>query len=183
MRLFLAIELPEEVRRHLDLVRDELDRGCGLFHDASWVKRENWHVTLRFLGEVPDAQIPELTSALEDVSSDSISLLAERMLYFPKRGPVHVIGVEIGGETGRLDNLHAQIESRCEELGFPKQRRRFTGHITLARPKHLGASIRGVALAKQFPGPAFVATQFLLIQSEPTPQGSRYTPIHRQKFC
>jgi 2'-5' RNA ligase len=181
MRLFLAIELPEEVRRHLDIVRDELDRTCGLFHDASWVKRENWHVTLKFLGEVPDAQILELTSALKDTTSDPISLFAERMVFFPKRGPVHVIAVEVGGEMGHLDHLHALIESRCEGLGFAKERRRFTGHITLARPRH-GLAIRGATLANQFPGPVFVAREFVLMQSEPGPQGSIYTPLHRQNF-
>ena len=188
MRLFLAIELPEDVRRHLERVATALKYSPDLASSVTWVKRENLHVTLKFLGEVEDTRIPQITAALADLSSDPIQLMADRMLFFPKRGPVHVVGVEVGGDTARLSKLHAQIETRCAELGFMRESRAFVGHITLGRSRkgERGSGLmelRGETLPGKFPGPVFIADHVTLMQSEPTSEGSRYTLIHRQKFC
>ena len=182
MRLFLAVEIPEEVRRHLDRVRDALRDPADLTESVSWVKRENWHITVKFLGEVPDAKIPRLTAALSEVKFEPMELFADRMLYFPKRGPVRVIAVGIGGDAGRLNQLYDRIEEKCQKVGFTKENRPYSAHITFGRSRHGERgnelmSLRSERLAYHFPGPSFHAGEFVLMQSELHPQGSRYTPI------
>src|ERR1043165_767414 len=130
MRVFLAIELPEKSRRHLDRLCQHLRRPHDLAQSVSWVKRDNWHITLKFLGEVEDACIPEITPALAAVQVHPMNLFADRMQYFPKRGPVRVVSVGIGGDAGLLNHLPKHIEDALQPLGFPREDRPYTAHIT-----------------------------------------------------
>lgn len=184
MRLFLAIELPEEVRRHLDGVVRALKNPSDVSESVSWVKRENWHVTLKFLGEVKGERVGEVRAALTGVQVEKMRLFADRMLYFPKRGPVRVITAGVGGDAGRLNQLHGRIEDVLEPIGFEREQRDFWAHITLGRSRsgERGSglvSLRKVELAEVFPGPAFDSDSFVLMYSRLSPQGSVYTALAR----
>jgi 2'-5' RNA ligase len=159
-----------------------LNNPQDLTESVSWVKRENWHITVKFLGEVPDAQVPNVKDVLAHVKVEPMELFADRMLYFPKRGPVRVIAIGIGGDAGRLNQLYDRIEEACQQLGFPKENRPYRAHITLARSRqgqggNGHTNVRSATLATQFPGPSFHSNQFVLMQSELHPQGSRYTAV------
>src|SRR5688500_13113779 len=126
MRLFTAIELPDPAREHLQRVRAKLMKS-PVFEDAvSWVKPENLHVTLKFLGEVPDAQVKPLIDSLSRVTVEPMELVAGQMLFFPKRGPARVIGAAIGGDVDQLQAVFGQIEDACAEAGFEREGRKFT---------------------------------------------------------
>src|SRR3712207_508452 len=112
MRLFTAIELPEPVRAHLLDVRDRLHDPAEAVA-VSWVKPENLHVTLKFLGEVPDAAVGGLLESLARVDVRPIRLVADHIVYFPKRGPVRVIAAGLGGDVRELVRLYEQIEAAC----------------------------------------------------------------------
>jgi 2'-5' RNA ligase len=181
MRLFTAIELPGPVREHLQRVRAELLKA-GDFADAvSWVKAENLHVTLKFLGEVPDVGVRELVDELAKVPVGPMRLAADEMVVFPKRGPVRVIATGFGGDVGRLAQLFADVEDACAAAGFEREGRAYTPHATLgrARPGRGGADLRRIrdATARHlFPGPEFTADGFVLMQSQLNPKGAIYTP-------
>ena len=182
MRCFLAIDLPEDARRHLAGVQGALRDPPDDAARVSWVRRENWHVTLKFLGERADAEIVRVCEALRRVQAEPMRLCADRMVYFPRRGPVRVIAVEAGGDVGRLSELHAKIEESCASVNVERDARRFTGHITLGRSRQgeTGggfASLRSRTLPELFPGPSFDVREFALMQSELHPQGSRYTRL------
>jgi 2'-5' RNA ligase len=183
VRCFLAIDLPESARQHLARVQDALRDPPDDVGAVSWVRRENWHVTLKFLGELADAELVRICEALRDVRAQPMTLCAERMVYFPRRGPVRVIAVEAGGDAGRLSAFRDAIEEACASVNVERDaRRRFTGHITLGRSRHgeRGAeimSLRNRTLPDQFPGPLFNVEEFALLQSELHPAGSRYTKL------
>jgi RNA 2',3'-cyclic 3'-phosphodiesterase len=113
MRLFTAVELPGEVREHLLRVRGELVEAAGLADAVSWVKPENLHVTLKFLGEVPDPAVGELTKLLGGVRFEPMRLAADHMVFFPKRGPVRVIAAGMAGDVDKLEGLFAEVENAC----------------------------------------------------------------------
>ena len=184
MRLFLALELPESVRNLLGgFTHQWLEEGRS-FGRASWVRRENLHATLKFLGEVSDQQLPLLCESLKSVPFEHLlRLWPDRIECLPPNGPVRVIGVGLMGELDRLAGIHRAIEDVCEPLGFARERRKYRPHVTLARmreflPSHTRASLARAG-AKHLPGPEFEVSEFVLMQSELHPQGSRYTPLAR----
>jgi RNA 2',3'-cyclic 3'-phosphodiesterase len=182
MRLFTAIELPEDVRAHLGRVRAQLVKTMGLDDAVSWVKSENLHVTLKFLGEVPDADAKQLVESLTGVASERMELSAAGTVYFPKRGPVRVIAVGLDGDVDKLLKLYNDIEDACAAAGFAREGRAYTPHVTLGRARRTSNDIRDVRqaeLAGTFPGPSFRANGFVLIHSQPKPTGSIYTVAAR----
>jgi 2'-5' RNA ligase len=191
MRLFLAIELSGPVRRVIAEFsrrwRDEWNEelpGLGTScPPASWVGSENLHVTLKFLGEVPDNQIPRICEALKGFPARPIRLRPDRIECLPARGPVRVIGVGLGGETDTISELFHGVERACEPLGFARERRAYRPHITLARLRSfLPPSARRTLMdagAKHLPGPEFIAAEFVLMQSQLNPKGARYIPLAR----
>lgn len=191
MRLFLAIELSEPVRqviaelskRWRESWNEEFPSLGTLGPPASWVRSENLHVTLKFLGEVPDAQIPRIYDALKTISPHPIRLRPDRIECLPVRGPVRVIGVGLGGELEKVAQLFQDVERACDGLGFARERRAFRPHITLARlrsflPPHARRTLMEAG-AKHLPGPEFVVNEFVLMQSQLNPKGARYIPLAR----
>ena len=187
MRLFLAIEMPDGVREHIaGISRDwkEAWYAYGEPRETVWVRPQNLHVTLKFLGEVADNEVPALCAALKTVESPGpASLVPERVECFPDRGPVRVIAVGIGGDDGRLVLLHGRIEVACEPLGYERERRRYRPHITLARckrplPSHMRAKLLEDGV-RQLPAPPFEANEFVLMESRLKPDGAEYIPLAR----
>ncbi|HEY7089488.1 MAG TPA: RNA 2',3'-cyclic phosphodiesterase [Tepidisphaeraceae bacterium] len=183
MRLFIAIELPLQVIEHLDKLCRALRSDAELVDSVlRFVALESAHLTLKFLGEVDDARLPEVKTALSTVKIKPLRLSAVEMLYLPKKGPVHVIGVRVGGEVDRLNLLHEQIERSCESIQPKREDRVFLPHITLARWRPGPSSsrlsgIRAKTLSHLFPGPAFEARGFRLIQSILGADGAKHTVL------
>jgi RNA 2',3'-cyclic 3'-phosphodiesterase len=180
MRLFLAIELGEPVRKHLLRVQQQLRRET----EASWARAENLHLTLKFLGEVEPARLPSLCAAMADAALDrSIQLHAAALECFPARGPVRVIAAAVAGEVQRLVELQQSVERACAELGFATEQRQYRPHVTLARARRpLAAALRGQlaeAAAGLWPGPEMEAGQFVLMESRPASRGMEYVPLAR----
>lgn len=191
MRLFLAIELSDATRRVLGRMsqawRENWDEELLALGTecppASWVRAENLHVTLKFLGEVPEREVPRICDALSAISILAMRLQPDRIACLPERGPVRIISVGMGGELEKVDDLFEGIEQACEPLGFVRERRTFRPHITLARlrsslPSHVRGRLTDAG-AKHLPGPEFVAAEFVLMQSQLHPKGARYIPLAR----
>jgi 2'-5' RNA ligase len=176
MRLFLAIELAEPVRRHLVKLAERFRPIAR----ASYVRPENLHLTLKFLGQVPDERVKEICDALELIpKAGPFELAVDRVECFPERGRVRVIGMGMVPPP-QLLTLVNRIEATCKPLGFPLEGRPYTAHITLARAREpLQGSIRAqlVEAAKDLlPGPIMAVTQFVLMQSILKREVAEYTP-------
>jgi 2'-5' RNA ligase len=184
MRLFVALELPEGQRRRLAEL-PERQRWIGLERaNLNWVRAENLHVTLKFLGSVPEEQVQAVCNALAEVRIPGpIGISVGGLAFLPPRGPMRVLVAELGGELDRLGVLQSEIERAMEPLGFERERRAYRPHVTVARP------CRGGRVPPEFredvrehPGPRgseFPVDSFVLMQSDLKPGGAVYTPIAR----
>ena len=141
IRLFVACELSGEVRAALAHVQGEL-KGYGL-QGLRWVRPEGIHLTLKFLGETPPDKVlaiqEALATACQGIAPFVISL-GEVGTFGNRRGP-RVIWVDVAGEREALAHLQERVEGGLERLGFPREQRAFSPHLTLARvPPELIAS-------------------------------------------
>ena len=189
MRLFTAVLLPDEVRDHLDELGDRLTRlvraetTSGSKGQVKWVGPETLHVTLKFLGEVDDAQVPELIGHLRNATKSApgpFTIQADQIACLPpaRRAPVRVIAASLSGNVERLRQTFATIEGACKDFGIPPEGRPFLPHITLARCRvPLPAFMRDELAEASSPGPWFDASQFAIVQSTLKPTGPEYRTI------
>jgi 2'-5' RNA ligase len=183
MRLFVAIELSEVARLHIAGLARNL-REFKTHHGLSWVRPENLHITVKFLGDVSDDRLPALCSALGGVATEGPAALhADRLEFFPPRGPIRVVAMGLGGDVGRVNHLHRSIEDHCARVGFPLDGRLYRPHVTLVRCRNpLRAQDRKSwerAAERHLPGPEFVASEFVLMESRLKPEGAQYIPLAR----
>ncbi len=126
MRLFIGLELPWELRQRVALLPSAGIPG------ARWVPPENYHVTLRFIGEAPRHLADEIDHALAALQSPSFALTLAGIGTFARGGRSQLLwlGVE---RCEMLDRLQAKIETALQRCGLEPERRRFQPHVTLAR--------------------------------------------------
>jgi len=158
-RLFVAIDPSAPVR-------DALARLSHGVPGAKWVAPEQFHLTLRFIGEVDGGMLDEIAEALGDVEAPAFTLALDGVGHFPPRGAPRVLwaGVNDGAMLGRL---HERIEARLRQLGVAPDRRGFAPHVTLARLKQAPlARVRDyLALNGEFATEDFPVTEFQLYSS------------------
>ncbi len=174
MRLFIALQLPDAVRLRLDRVVDQLRPIIS----ARWIRSDHWHITLKFLGETPDPQLPPLIEALQTITvPPSIQLKPTGILFFPPRGPARIVAAAMDDMGRRCAALQAQIDSACQQIGFPLDARPWAPHVTLARPKS-GITKRPQIPSGLFQGESeFSPDQFVLIESRLDRQGPTYVSL------
>lgn len=174
MRLFTAIELPDDVRESLAGAQTSLKQT--LSGKISWTAPRNLHLTLKFLGEVGDGDVVRVCDALRTVSAPSFSIAVSQLGALPPRGRARVLIADVTGETQVLGGLFDSIESACEPLGFAREKRKFHPHITLARmrtPKRVSRELAEVRLT----GTPFKMREFVLMQSLLKPAGAEYLRV------
>lgn len=125
MRLFVALDLPAALRQRLILL-------AGGLPGARWISPENYHLTLRFIGETPAYRAEEADLALAALRVPGFSLTFSGIGTFEKAGkPASLwVGVE---RNPALEHLQSKIETALQRAGFAPERRRFIPHVSLAR--------------------------------------------------
>ena len=125
MRLFVALDLPWEVKEELS------DLSCNL-PGARWVPTDNFHLTLRFIGEANRLQAEEIDLALASLRGRSFQFSLSGLGWFEKNGRVNTlyVGVERNEDLARLQT---KVETALNRCGLAPDKRRFTPHVTLAR--------------------------------------------------
>ncbi|APW97176.1 2'-5' RNA ligase [Halobiforma lacisalsi AJ5] len=138
MRLFVSVDLPDELADPVADLQAEFDDASGL----SFTDPEQAHVTLKFLGDVDEDRLPdlqrELAAAVEDAGIDPFTARFGGLGVFPTLEYISVLW--LGAETGgnELTALHEAIEERTTAMGFDEEDHEFTPHVTLARMEHAG---------------------------------------------
>ncbi len=125
-RLFTALEVPADVAAMLSSLSGGLD-------GARWIEPEDYHITLRFIGDVDDRTAHELADALADIERPGFTLRVDRLDAFGGRKP-RAIFAAIAPNAG-LSQLQREHERIARRAGLPPETRKFTPHITLARLK------------------------------------------------
>ena len=177
IRLFVALALPEPLQLQLA----SLDGGVP---GARWVKPENRHLTLRFIGEVDRSVADDLDTALGGVEAPSFELTLSGVGHFGKPDAARILwaGVE---PTGALDRLQAKVEAATARAGLPAEHRRFSPHVTLARLRHAPGNRveQFVADHDGFRAPPITIDRFTLFSSFLSASGAIYTPEAEYPFA
>ncbi|MCH9031967.1 MAG: RNA 2',3'-cyclic phosphodiesterase [candidate division Zixibacteria bacterium] len=168
-RLFVAIDPPESVRRRLG----ELQTGIP---GATWKEESEFHLTVRFIGEVDGASFSDILSSLKIVRMEPFEVEISGIGQFPLRGDPRSLWAGIkSGEA--LRTLRNRIERTLRDVGISTERRKFHPHITLARLRNtpierVAYFLQGSAL---FQAPPFLASEFHLYSSQKTSSGAIHT--------
>ncbi len=175
IRLFIAIELPEPIKRALLAVGVAMGQGlpAGV---VRWVKSAQLHLTLRFLGDTAVSQLPTLQDQLGQLADQhpAFRLRLNGVGAFPTRQKPRVVWAGLAGDLAVLQGVQADLEDRVVGLGWPREQRPFSPHITLGRVKDAG-QVREMAWAVDLAVLEFRVTAFQLVQSELRPSGPVYT--------
>lgn len=182
IRLFVACEVPEDVKTAVGSVTTAL-RG---YSDDSvrWVNPEGIHMTLKFLGEVPEKKLPAIKIALQEavLRHSPFNLEFSNIGSFGGREGLRIMWMSIAGDILRLEALARDVNLALGVVGFEPERRPFRPHLTLGRVRdHIATRERAgieVAVGKvEVPQVAWRTSQIALMRSRVTKQGAFYETV------
>ena len=170
MRLFVALALPRSIRTRLSFL-------AGGIPGLRWVPPENYHVTLRFIGELPLWRAEEVDQALANIRAPAFPLQLAGVGIFEKAGKTSSLWIGVD-RSPALDHLQAKIETALTRAGCEPERRRFNPHITMARlDKATGARVAGwVQSHNLFRSEVIEVEHFTLFSSLLGKQQAAYEP-------
>jgi RNA 2',3'-cyclic 3'-phosphodiesterase len=185
MRLFVALDIDPEIRRHITEFREKLRPYAP---DVRWVGPETFHITLQFLGET--AKLEEIRSALQQVRGSAIRLNFRGTGFFPNPKSPRVFWVGIESHES-LQQLSTSIGEAMKPLGFQRDPGPFKPHLTLARAgsgrprpvrgERSASGLRVVGMKLQEFGVidfgAMTAREFCLYESKLSPSGAKYAAL------
>jgi len=184
-RLFVALELPEEIRSHLRALQEDLKRRTP-GRAVRWVDPAGIHLTLHFLGDVERGRVEALDGALGAAARGRapFELATGGLSCFPNARRPRVVWVGLGGQLAPLGALHAAVERELGALGFEPEDRAFHPHLTLGRVRQEAARPAVEELARVLqgaaaePSPPFRVADVILFRSELRPSGAVYSALH-----
>ena len=188
MRVFVALEIPSNVRRELASLIANLREATGQSSKNSprWVRPENIHLTLKFIGEVAKDKIAAICGAFAGISrGEPIQLEFRDLGFFPNERKPRVLWAGIAG-WNRLEPLVADIETALARIGIPREQRAFQPHLTLARFE--AARLDAKLLEAIAPSACRVfgsmdTREFHLIESKLKSSGAEYTTVQTFPFA
>ncbi len=188
VRLFLGVELDPAVSAAAAAEAGAL-RGRfaaeGIDVRARWVRRENLHLTLWFIGEVDDARLQAILDALAaPFSLAAFDVHLAGLGAFPAAGLPRVLWMGLRDGTGQMETLHREAGARLAATGFEPDRRPFAAHLTIARittiaPRSAGSALRRILRERRADGGVTRVTAVSLFSSRLSPKGSTYTRLLR----
>ncbi len=188
IRSFIAIELPEEVKLGLHRLQCELRSPQHTF--VKWVAPEGIHLTLKFLGNITPQKIAGITEVMKQ-ASDGISpfqLQVTEIGAFPNLRQPRVLWIGIKGDVDKLATLQKRIDLGLASLGFAKETRAFTPHLTLARLREgvpprdcrgFGELVSKTPIEVNY---KFTVTSLSLMKSQLQPGGAVYSRLAEVKL-
>lgn len=160
MRLFVALSLPDPIRWQLVLL-------CAGLPNTRWVPPENFHITLRFLGETDGAVLEDVDAALAGIRAPRFGLQLEGVGHFGTGKKTRALWAGVGREPA-LQHLRDKVESAVVRAGLEPDRQKFTPHVTLTRfkaPPPLGKLQDFLVRNSLFRTRPFEVTHFTLFSS------------------
>lgn len=183
MRVFVALDIPDEVRDAIRSFVGNLEKSC---RGARWAGVEGIHVTLKFIGEVSPEKVRRIQAELATVrSAHPVEMSFRDVGFFPNERHPRVFWAGITA-TPNLAELATEVERRMESLGIPREQRPFRPHLTLARFKSEEGLERLREALGDFKSVEFGSTrtrEFHLYQSQLKPRGAEYTRLATFSFA
>jgi 2'-5' RNA ligase len=196
MRIFIALDIPDDIRERIA----RFEQGVsGFAPDAKWVNAESFHITLKFIGEQKPDEVENLKQVLQGVRATPFQVSFGGYGFFPNPRSARVFwaGINAGPE---LERLTSDVDDATAQLGIPRERNKFTPHLTLARARddrsprgasgrpHGGGGRGFGSLPEKLQSivqPEFgtmTPTEFFLYESKLSPKGAQYTKLARFPF-
>lgn len=178
IRTFICVEIPEAIKERIALLQREMRQTDA---QVSWAKPENIHLTIKFLGNVAQSKIQPVCRAVERAAAsiEQFEIEIAGAGCFPSPRNARVLWVGLAELPGALKRLHASVEDELAREGFPREPKRFSPHLTIARIRSLhGAGLLAEQLiARSFEPESFTAREVIVMRSDLKPTGSIYTPL------
>ncbi|MGD0355706.1 MAG: RNA 2',3'-cyclic phosphodiesterase [Dehalococcoidia bacterium] len=183
IRAFIAIELPAELRKRMGEFQAGLKGPQQKF--VKWVNPGSVHLTLKFLGNVKEKQLDSIKKELQDIAKESrtFSIATSETGCFPNLKRARVFWLGLDGDIDQLLKLQGRIDEALSRMGFAKENRPFTAHLTLARLKEdcsMADRLEFAELVKDanFERPFSMKIEAVsLMRSQLTPAGAVYTQL------
>ena len=182
-RLFIAVAIPEVIKAKMEEAQAELRRALP-GHGVRWARREQFHLTLKFLGDVDAVRVGALGEAIRAACRGfgALDLRAERVGFFPDLRYPRVVWTGVQDQAERLPRLQQAVDAATRGFTTEQKEERFTGHVTLARIKGIGR-LEAEALGKAAVGMAgrvfgqWTAGQVELMRSVLSSQGASHSSL------
>lgn len=178
MRCFIAIDFPEALKR---TVNDCIRTLKPLSRDVRWVSSANLHLTLKFLGEVPEAKITDISESLTAAAAatEPFVITVSGTGSFPNERRPNVLWAGITA-VNSLFSLQSRVDDAMSDLGFAKEQRRFAPHLTIGRLKGTQGVAELMSRFRTFQNAFFGSIEvqeIVLMQSILKPSGAVYTEL------
>jgi 2'-5' RNA ligase len=187
MRVFIAIDIDDKIRAALGDLQRQLRSNVDIKKgDVKWVNPQNMHLTLKFLGEIKDEKVVEVCDIVEKVAGGykDFELDIQTVGHFGGRS-ARVLWVGTGEGHDNLSGLQKDLEQQLALAGWPKEKRQFSGHLTLCRVRNPKAGVKLAAASenyRDFKLGIISADSVSVYQSQLTPTGPIYTLLGNYKM-
>jgi len=183
VRVFIAMDIGAEIRETLQKIQDELKKTGA---DVRWVKTEGIHLTLKFLGNIPEDKLAPITDGMDRAAKGILpmEIRLNGLGAFPSTTRPRVVWVGITGPE-QLGTLYERIEAEMEGVGFQRETRKFHPHLTLGRvrsPRGQEKLLPFFESWKDREVGSFVARELILFKSTLLPSGAEYSRVRSVPF-
>lgn len=183
IRTFIALEISDVIRNQIVIIQNQLMKESA---ELKWIKYENIHLTLRFLGEIDDRYHENLFKAMNKVAEDtrSLNLSLTKLGLFPDVNHPKVIWIGVAGEIEELRQLSEKCDYYLEANGFEIKKRYFRPHITIGRIKTLIHQKQFISELDdiRIKETTFKVKKLNVVKSDLRPTGAFYTNLHTVHF-
>ncbi len=181
MRTFIAIEIPDVIKQQMAGLQAQLRKADA---DASWPRPEGIHLSLKFLGEVPESRIDEIKNAVAAAAAGMSRFRVEVQgtRAFPNARNARVVWAGLFGDLEKLNRLQAAVEDALVRIGMEREDRPFKPHLTLARIKFIRSKeslFKALEQVKDLRLGGFEAQAVSVMKSELKRTGAEYTEVAR----
>jgi len=184
MRLFIAINISEENREKIFRIQSGLKKSSA---DIKWVRKENLHFTLKFLGETEESVLTvlkeKINSAIADIKPFDISF--SNCGFFPSEISPRIFWIGIDNGSNYLCDIAGKIDMALEKIGFPKETRPFSAHLTIGRFRSGKDTDKLIKMAKKtiFENISETVNSIFIMKSTLTPAGPVYEIVEEFRLA
>ncbi len=177
MRCFIALEFPPEIKTSIykSLKKEIEDKP-----ELKWVSEKNLHITLKFLGEIPEKKVSAIGDQLDKIFKNvrPVKIRLGGIKAFLDRGEVRVLWIEVAEGAEKIKEFAGKIETSLARMGFKKEKKEFVPHLTIARArKNPRKRYKPGDFEIKLDIPDFFIDEIVLFKSTLTPTGPIYERI------
>ncbi|HOO91612.1 MAG TPA: RNA 2',3'-cyclic phosphodiesterase, partial [Syntrophales bacterium] len=173
IRTFIALPIPDDIK---DILSETIVALRSRNSSVKWVKPDNIHLTLKFLGDIEQDLVKSISTELDRTAEHftEFDLVISDLGVFPGMKRPRVVWAGLHGDTDLIITMASQVDAMCARFGIKSDKRPFSPHITLGRLKMPSMVDLDIRLKEK----SFRAKEVIFYRSELLPQGARYTILH-----